>query len=194
MAHGEKNLASFQNCGIEMQVEVRAVSDVITFLLEPIGHREFPEQISTRAAGLRCVDALAVLGVRAVETHAHIRPGVPDLRTTVVVQRIPSGPFVVRLPGQIARLAQDIRRAAVLYHEHDVTLSAEWFIPSELAQIHAAGPVFRNAERRGLLPFAFADALDCHHRYFARLRLEWPQPGYVPRTGARVMTQPVNVQ
>src|SRR6266480_4631397 len=131
MAHGEKNLASFQNCGIEMQVEVRAVSDVTTFLLEPIGHREFPEQISSRAASLRCVDTLAVFGIRTVEADPHIRPGVPDLRTAVVVQRILSGPFVVRLPGQVARLAQNIRRAAVLYREHDVTLSAERFIPSQ---------------------------------------------------------------
>jgi hypothetical protein len=128
-------------------IDVRAVGDVVAFLFEPVAQRVFPQQKLAAAHALRVVEDLHILAVGPVKAATDARR---MRRARIGVERFVHRPAVVGLPGVVAALEEDVRRAVVFDDEDDVALPVG-FVGGfghgrETAKIDAAGPVGGNGE------------------------------------------------
>ena len=127
-----------------MRVEVRDVSDIVAARFQPVSEREFPEKPFAGTGGKRRVENLTILSVGPVEADLHVRPPIP-LVLAVIVQGELAWPAIVRLPGRVRTLEDEISRAIVADDEDDVALQT---VPlgGEFAKINSAQPILRNLD------------------------------------------------
>src|SRR5690606_17225558 len=152
----------------------------------------FPQQIFTRSRGQRGIKQLSVLRVGPVETHPHIRTHVPDCRASVIIQGVPERPLVVRLPGKVTNLCENITFAVFLHDEDDVALFSERLVDGKFSKIHAAWPIRGNGKRRCRLPLALTQSLDCHERILLTTSVERTQSYHVATPKATVVAHAIN--
>src|SRR6266545_4705539 len=114
VANGEKTFRPQQTLRVAVRIEVRDVSDVVTARLQPVGERKFPEEPLAGTGGKRCVQDLAVSTVRSIEADLNVRSPIP-LICAVVVKRELARPAIVRLPGGVGTLENEVGRAIVAH-------------------------------------------------------------------------------
>ena len=155
-----------------------------------------PQQVGTRAKRLRHFMHLPVLGIGPVEADPHVRPrvGIAIRRfgCAVVVQRIPPRPLVVGLPGEIAALKQQIRRAFAFDDEDHVALDG-FAHERHLAEVDSTRPIRRDRQFGCGLPPAFPRPFHPHQRDRLRLAFERPHPMHVPPAGSAVVARAIEI-
>src|SRR5262249_28301329 len=140
------------------QVDVRAVTDIVSVLFEPKSQREFERQELAGTHGQRVVHdtgELRFTSVRSVETDIGPRA---LCSFGMSVDRIVAWPAVVRLPRVIGTLEKNIGRAFIADDEHNVTLPIRFGTlrnSRHAAEVHAARPILRNGQFSDWLPPAF---------------------------------------
>ena len=116
-----------------MKVEIRAVSYVVTLLLQPESHWMLPEKVLARSQRKRRIHELTVLCVRPVKADANVRTDLPDVDGPIVVKRVSARPLIIGLPGEITYLAQEIRLSMFLDDKYRIALRTERLIPAQLS-------------------------------------------------------------
>jgi len=157
-----------------------------------MGDGKFPKEKFAGALRKWCVENLAILAVGTIEADVNIAAPIP-FALAVVVEGELGRPAVIGAPSGVAALEREIGAAIVAHDEDDVglKLSAEF---GELAEINAAGPIARDAERGARRPLAIAEAFGsdgwirlCDATQFAE-RMDFA------RTGAAVITHAKKIE
>ena len=150
-------------------VAVRAVRDVVSMLFEPIRHRKFVRQKLTGSHRQRIIHNRRVLSLAPVwPVKTDIGPrSLAAFRMRV--DGIVTGPDVVRLPGVVRNLKQNVRRTLVTDDENDVALPIRFFVVvlrdrGESAEIHTAEPFVGNCQSQRRRPTAFVQIFFANDR------------------------------
>src|SRR5207245_10443405 len=115
--------------------------------------REFPEKPFTGACRERRVENLRVFSVGPVKADVDTAAPIP-LLLAVIVEGELAGPAVIRLPGGVGALKDQIGAAIIADDEDEVALKLFTF-SGEFAEIDPARPVRRNHQLCARFPLTF---------------------------------------
>src|SRR5438105_10974595 len=174
MADRQPAFGAEKSFGIRMGIDVADIGNVVAFFFHPESQRKLPKQELSRPLRQGCIQDLAILSVGPIPADAHAGSPVPDL-FAVVVERPLAGPAVVSRPGGVAALEKEITNTVVSDDEYDIALES-FLLGGQLAEVNAAGPVFRNDDFGGRFPAAFAQAFFAHFRVGLHLAAERSEP------------------
>ena len=189
---GEESFRPQKSFWVRVRVEVGNVGDIITLRLQPVRDGKLPEKPFTRTRRERGVENLAIFSVRPVEADIHTRSPIPLVFPVVIESKL-IRPTIVRLPGCVGTLKNEIRAPVVAHDENHVALELLAF-GGEFAKVNAAHPVARDFESGARFPLTVAQTIFSNGRVGLSVALEWPKSCDVPPTGAAVVTHAINIQ